>query len=181
MACSIPHSNDEIQALVEKQIDEDMVHQKAILNLALQFDNACTTKEDLRKAYEKCNHIPQESHALIDTFLKEVFPSSSQTHEIGDVYLTAKELHQLHLDELSLKRNTRRNKQWMKRHGREKISKNKADDDEYFWNLSDENYSDYEMDSNFTNENDPWEYSLDIDDSDLHLTLFCVPTSKHTI
>ncbi|GJT11434.1 hypothetical protein Tco_0858476 [Tanacetum coccineum] len=48
-----------------------MVHQKAILDLALQFDNACTTKEDLRKAYEKCNHIPQESRALIDTFLKE--------------------------------------------------------------------------------------------------------------
>ncbi|GJX42146.1 hypothetical protein Tco_0257136 [Tanacetum coccineum] len=71
MACSIPHSDDEIQALVQKQIDEDMVHQKAILDLALLFDNACTTKEDLRKAYEKCNHIPQESHALIDTFLKE--------------------------------------------------------------------------------------------------------------
>ncbi|GKA31664.1 hypothetical protein Tco_0717969 [Tanacetum coccineum] len=71
MACSIPHSDDEIQALVQKQIDEDMVHQKAILDLALQFDNACTTKKDLRKAYEKCNHIPQESRALIDTFLKE--------------------------------------------------------------------------------------------------------------
>ncbi|GJY50011.1 transposase, MuDR, MULE transposase domain protein [Tanacetum coccineum] len=27
------------------------------------------------------------------------------------------------------------------------------------------------MDFNFTNENDPWEYSLDIDVSDLHLTL----------
>ncbi|GJU11118.1 hypothetical protein Tco_1133514 [Tanacetum coccineum] len=26
------------------------------------------------------------------------------------------------------------------------------------------------MDSNFTNKNDPWEYSLDIDDSNLHLT-----------
>ncbi|GJX21655.1 hypothetical protein Tco_0226100 [Tanacetum coccineum] len=26
------------------------------------------------------------------------------------------------------------------------------------------------MDSNFNNENEPWEYSLDIDDSDLHLT-----------
>ncbi|GJT65904.1 hypothetical protein Tco_1017384 [Tanacetum coccineum] len=26
------------------------------------------------------------------------------------------------------------------------------------------------MDSNFTNENDPWEYTLDIDDYDLHLT-----------
>ncbi|GJX30766.1 hypothetical protein Tco_0240621 [Tanacetum coccineum] len=27
------------------------------------------------------------------------------------------------------------------------------------------------MDSNFNNENDPWEFGLDIDDSDLHLTL----------
>ncbi|GJZ37550.1 Werner syndrome-like exonuclease [Tanacetum coccineum] len=71
MACLIPHSDDEIQALVQKQIDEYMVHQKAILDLVLQFDNACTTKEDLRKVYEKCNRIPQESRALIDTFLKE--------------------------------------------------------------------------------------------------------------
>nr|GEU80434.1 hypothetical protein [Tanacetum cinerariifolium] len=48
-----------------------MVHQKAILDLALKFDNACIAKDDLRKAYEKCNHIPQESRALINTFLKE--------------------------------------------------------------------------------------------------------------
>ncbi|GKE11077.1 hypothetical protein Tco_1414628, partial [Tanacetum coccineum] len=82
MVCSITHSDDEIQALVQKQIDEDMVHQKAILDLALQFDNACTTKEDLRKAYEKCNHIPQESRALIDTFLKE-----SWIHVYPDVAL----------------------------------------------------------------------------------------------
>ncbi|GKA88705.1 zinc finger, CCHC-type containing protein [Tanacetum coccineum] len=71
MACSVPHSDEEIQAFVQKEIDEDMVHQKAILDLALQFDNACTTKEDLRKAYKKCNDIPQESRGLIDTFLKE--------------------------------------------------------------------------------------------------------------
>nr|GEW81284.1 hypothetical protein [Tanacetum cinerariifolium] len=71
MACSVPHSDDKIQALIQKLIDEDMVHQKAILDLALQFDNAYTAKDDLRKAYEKCNHIPQDSRALIDTFLKE--------------------------------------------------------------------------------------------------------------
>ncbi|GJZ13379.1 hypothetical protein Tco_0548609 [Tanacetum coccineum] len=35
-----------------------MVSQKAILNLALQFDNACTAKDDLRKAYEKFRIIP---------------------------------------------------------------------------------------------------------------------------
>ncbi|GJX89928.1 hypothetical protein Tco_0343254 [Tanacetum coccineum] len=52
MACSVQHIDDEVEALVQKLIDEDMVHQKAILDLALQFDNACTAKDDLRKAYE---------------------------------------------------------------------------------------------------------------------------------
>nr|GFA90783.1 hypothetical protein [Tanacetum cinerariifolium] len=50
-----------IQALVQKLIDEDMIRQKAILDLALQFDSACTAKDGLRKAYEKCNDISQES------------------------------------------------------------------------------------------------------------------------
>ncbi|GJZ65230.1 hypothetical protein Tco_0621926 [Tanacetum coccineum] len=44
----------------------------------------------------------------------------------------------------------------------EKNWQKQADDDESFMEFG--------MDSNFTNENDPWEYSLDIDDSDLHLT-----------
>nr|GEU70604.1 hypothetical protein [Tanacetum cinerariifolium] len=46
---------------------------KARSDLALQFYNACTAKDDLRKAYEKCNDIPQERRALIDTFLKNGF------------------------------------------------------------------------------------------------------------
>ncbi|GJW18353.1 hypothetical protein Tco_0025789 [Tanacetum coccineum] len=167
-----------------KEIFED------ILDLALQFDNACTTKEDLRKAYEKCNHIPQESRVLIDTFLKEgpdkdyelnlsmyrkaaklekqmnaklawihekynhrsenhIGGSSSQTHEIGDVYLTAEELHQLHLDEKALKETPK--EQTMDEKAREeKIRQKQADDDESFMEFG--------------------EYSLDIDDSDLHLT-----------
>ncbi|GKF51200.1 hypothetical protein Tco_0147667, partial [Tanacetum coccineum] len=142
MACSISHSDDEIQALVQKQIDEDMVHQKAILDLVLQFDSACTTKEDLRKAYEKCNNISQESRALIDTFLKEgsdkdyelnlsLCGSSSQTHEIGDVYLTAEELHQLHLDEEAL-RETLEEQTMDEKAREEKIRQKQADDDEYF-------------------------------------------------
>ncbi|GJS25349.1 hypothetical protein Tco_0453981 [Tanacetum coccineum] len=112
MACSIPHNDDKIQALVKKQIDEDMVLQKAILDLALQFDNACTTKEDLRKPYEKCG-------------------SSSKTHEIGDVYLTAKELHQLHLDEEAL-RETLKEQTMNEKAREEKIRQKQADDDEYF-------------------------------------------------
>ncbi|GKF45202.1 hypothetical protein Tco_0131754 [Tanacetum coccineum] len=71
MASSLSHTIDEIKALVEKLIDEDIVRQKAIIELAVQFDNATTTKEDLRKAYEKCNDISQENRSLIDTFLKQ--------------------------------------------------------------------------------------------------------------
>ncbi|GJY05610.1 hypothetical protein Tco_0371550 [Tanacetum coccineum] len=112
MACSVPNNDDEIQALVQKQIDEDMVRQKAILDLALQFDNACTAKEDLRKAYEKCNDISQESRALIGTFLKE---GSDKDYELNlsmygnaakiEKQMNAKleELHQLHLDEEALR------------------------------------------------------------------------------
>nr|GEZ39270.1 hypothetical protein [Tanacetum cinerariifolium] len=71
MACSLSHTIDEIQALVYKLMDEDKARQNAIAELAMQFDNASTAKGDLRKAYEKCNDISQESRALIDTFLKE--------------------------------------------------------------------------------------------------------------
>ncbi|GKF16605.1 hypothetical protein Tco_0061523 [Tanacetum coccineum] len=71
MACSLSHTIDEMKAFIEKLIDEDVVYQKAIIELAVQFDNASTTKEDMKKAYEKCNDIPQENRALIDTFLKQ--------------------------------------------------------------------------------------------------------------
>ncbi|GJU68429.1 transposase, MuDR, MULE transposase domain protein [Tanacetum coccineum] len=169
MACSVSHTDDEIQALVQKLIDKDMVRQKAFLDLALQFDNACTAKDDLRKAYEKCNDISQESRALIDTFLKEgsdkdyelnfsmygkatkiekqmnaklvwlwekynyssqthMGGSSSQTHEIGDVYLTEKELHQLHLDEEAL-RETIEEEAKAEKEQEEKIRQKQADDE----------------------------------------------------
>ncbi|GJS25525.1 hypothetical protein Tco_0454157 [Tanacetum coccineum] len=35
MACSVPHTYDEIKAMVEKQIEEDKARQLAIMNLAL--------------------------------------------------------------------------------------------------------------------------------------------------
>ncbi|GKF13132.1 hypothetical protein Tco_0051058, partial [Tanacetum coccineum] len=69
MSGSLPHSIDEIQALVYKLMDD--ARQKAMMELAEQFDNACTAKDDTRKAYEKFKGIPQESRALIGTFLKE--------------------------------------------------------------------------------------------------------------
>ncbi|GJV59741.1 hypothetical protein Tco_1465841 [Tanacetum coccineum] len=71
MACSLPHTDSEVEALVQKLIDKDKGRQNAILDLALQFENSCKAKDDLRQACEKCNDISQESCALIDTFFKE--------------------------------------------------------------------------------------------------------------
>ncbi|GJW21897.1 transposase, MuDR, MULE transposase domain protein [Tanacetum coccineum] len=236
-----------------------MVRQKAILDLALQFDNACTAKDDLRKAYEKCNDIPQESRALIDAFLKEGYDknyelnlsmygkatkiekqmnaklvwllekynyrsqthiggSSSQTHKLCDVYLTEKEIHQLHLDEEAL-RETLEEQARDEKEQEEKIRQKQAEDEELMLEFGVKFDSEYEsvfifsnfkfqrllfqrllfrykypspsphfltqlliqlsqMDSNFNNENDPWEFSLDIDDSDLHLTPVLRPSNS---
>nr|GFA90915.1 hypothetical protein [Tanacetum cinerariifolium]GFA91623.1 hypothetical protein [Tanacetum cinerariifolium] len=71
MACSLPHTFDENQALVAKLIDEDIIRQKALMELAVQFENASAAKTDFRKAYEKCHDITHQSRALIDSFLKQ--------------------------------------------------------------------------------------------------------------
>ncbi|GKD34269.1 hypothetical protein Tco_1249778 [Tanacetum coccineum] len=70
MACSVPHTYDEIKSMVEKQIQEDRGRQLAIMNLGHQFDNAITAKDELRKAYEECRDIPLVQRALIENFLK---------------------------------------------------------------------------------------------------------------
>ncbi|GJV78157.1 hypothetical protein Tco_1509741 [Tanacetum coccineum] len=116
MACLVPHTDDEIQALVQKLIDEDMVRQKAILDLALQFNNACTTKDDLRKAYEKC-----------------------------DVYLTEKKLHQLHLDEEAL-RETLKEEARDEKEREEKIRQKQADDELFMLEFGVKYDSKYESD-----------------------------------
>ncbi|GKF35012.1 hypothetical protein Tco_0108212 [Tanacetum coccineum] len=67
----------------------------------------------------------------IENGVDHIGGSSSQTHEIGDVYLTAKELHQLHLDEEAL-RETLEEQTIDEKAREEKIRQKQADDDEYF-------------------------------------------------
>ncbi|GJY65918.1 hypothetical protein Tco_0468156 [Tanacetum coccineum] len=138
MACSLPHTDSEVEALVQKLIDEDKGRQNAILDLALQFENSCTTKDDLRNAYEKCNDISQESRALIDSFLKE---GSDKDYELNlsmyekaaklEKQMDAKELHQLHLNEEAL-REILEEKVIDEKAREEKIRQKQADDDEFF-------------------------------------------------
>ncbi|GJQ99830.1 hypothetical protein Tco_0522815 [Tanacetum coccineum] len=80
MACSLPHSDSEIKALVQRLINEDKGRQDVLLNLSFQFEDSYAVRDDLRKTYEKCNDISQESRALICTLLKE---SSEKDHEFS--------------------------------------------------------------------------------------------------
>ncbi|GKD10522.1 hypothetical protein Tco_1190207, partial [Tanacetum coccineum] len=80
MACSVLRAYDEIKAMVEKQIEEDKGRQISIMNLAVEYDNASTSKDDLWKAYEECNDISQEQRALIVTFLEETSDKDYEMH-----------------------------------------------------------------------------------------------------
>ncbi|GJV92099.1 hypothetical protein Tco_1539912 [Tanacetum coccineum] len=107
MACSLPHTDSEIEALVQRLINEDKGRQDALLELAFRFKDSCTVRDDLRKTYEKCNDISQESRALIYTLLKESSDKDRKLHL--SMYGKASqlerqmELHQLRMDEEALK------------------------------------------------------------------------------
>ncbi|GJV21759.1 hypothetical protein Tco_1370779 [Tanacetum coccineum] len=112
MACALPHTDSEVEALVQKLINEDKGRQDVLLNLAFQFEDSCAIRDDLRKTYERCNDISQESHALICTLLREsskndrklhlsMYRKSSQLQKQMDA--KSKEFHQLRMDEEAIK------------------------------------------------------------------------------
>ncbi|GJR08421.1 hypothetical protein Tco_0791073 [Tanacetum coccineum] len=149
MTCSLPHTDSEVEALVQRLINKDKGRQDALLDLAFRFEDSCAVRDDLRKAYEKCNDISRESRALIGTFLKE---SSEKDHKLhlsmyrkaaqlekqmgcsssqANCYLTEKELHQLRMDEEAL-RETLEEEAMNKKAQEEKFRQKQAEDDEFF-------------------------------------------------
>ncbi|GJY59949.1 hypothetical protein Tco_0459841 [Tanacetum coccineum] len=71
MACPLSHTIDEIQALVKKVIDEDIIRQKALMELAMQFDNASAhqqlllDEEALRETLEEQARAEKEWEEII--------------------------------------------------------------------------------------------------------------------
>ncbi|GJY45647.1 hypothetical protein Tco_0434710 [Tanacetum coccineum] len=108
MACLLPHTDFEIEALVQRLINEDKGRQDVLLNLAFQFEDSCTVTDNLRKTYEKCC-------------------SSSQT----DFPLAEKELHQLRMDEEVLKEMLEE-EAMNKKAQEEKIRQEQAENDAFF-------------------------------------------------
>ncbi|GJR85168.1 hypothetical protein Tco_0209179 [Tanacetum coccineum] len=161
MACALPHTDSEVEALVQRLIDEDKGRQDVLLNLAFQFEDSCAVRDDLRKSYEKCNDISQEKRALICTLLQESYEKDRKLHlsmygkaaqlekqmETKSAWfqekysgcsssqtafpLTEKELHQLRMDEEALKEMLEE-EAMNKTAQEEKIRQEQAENDAFF-------------------------------------------------
>nr|GFA93775.1 hypothetical protein [Tanacetum cinerariifolium] len=127
-----------------------MVRRKAILDLALQFDDACTAKGDLRKSYEKYEK------ALRETLEEEVGDEKEREEKIRQKQADDEEF-MLEFERLLF----RYKYPFTMVHFLTQL----------LIQLS-------QMDFNLNNENDPWELSLDIDDFDLRLTPVLRPSSS---
>ncbi|GJV17906.1 hypothetical protein Tco_1363229 [Tanacetum coccineum] len=78
MVCARDHARS--QVMVVSALETAVQPLDALLELAFQFKDSCAIRDDLRKAYEKCNDISQESRALICTFLKESSEKDRKLH-----------------------------------------------------------------------------------------------------
>ncbi|GKD40200.1 hypothetical protein Tco_1260407 [Tanacetum coccineum] len=149
MAYALPHTDFKVEALLQRLINEDKGRQDVLLNLAFQFEDSYAVRDDLRKAYEKCNDISQESRALISTLLKESFEKDRKLHLSMKKYsgrthrgigcsssqtncpLTEKELHQLRMDEEALKEMLEE-EAMNKKAQEERIRREQAENDAFF-------------------------------------------------
>ncbi|GJW98303.1 hypothetical protein Tco_0180111 [Tanacetum coccineum] len=140
MACALPHTDSEIEALVQKLINEDKGRQDVLLNLAFQFEDSCAeSSEKDRKLhlsmYRKVSQLQKQIDAKSAWFqekysgrtLKDIGCSSSQTN----CPLTEKEFHQLLMDEEALKEMLKE-EAMNKKSQEEKIRQEQAENDAFF-------------------------------------------------
>lgn len=71
MACSSPHTVEQINDSVEKLIQENTIRQEKIVELAEEFSKELSAKGDMQKAYKECKDIPPEKLVATDVFLKK--------------------------------------------------------------------------------------------------------------
>ncbi|GJZ98530.1 hypothetical protein Tco_0670983 [Tanacetum coccineum] len=133
MACSLPHTDSKIEALVQRLINEDKGRQDALLELAFRFEDSCAKvlkriASCIFLCYGKAAQLEKQMGAKL-AWLQEKY--SHRTREGIDCLssqancsLTEKELHQLRMDEEALKE-ALEEEAMNKRHKRRKLGKNK--------------------------------------------------------
>ncbi|GJX45523.1 hypothetical protein Tco_0262199 [Tanacetum coccineum] len=143
MACSLPHTDSEVEALVQKLINEDKGRQNALLELAFRFEDSCAVKEESSEKdrklhlsmYGKAAQLERQMGAKLAWFQEKyscrtrggIDCLSSQ----ANCPLTEKELHQLRMDEEAL-RETLEEEAMNKKAQEEKIRQEQAENNAFF-------------------------------------------------
>ncbi|GJV11462.1 hypothetical protein Tco_1353003 [Tanacetum coccineum] len=113
MACLLPHTVDEIHALVQKLIHKDSVRQKAMMEIHALVQQPYTTPNHDSKTHKGGSSSEQNTHK----------PTSSITHG----FLTEKEYQQLLQDEgvlrETLEEQVRAEKEWDGRIKKEEVER----------------------------------------------------------
>ncbi|GJR10908.1 hypothetical protein Tco_0793560 [Tanacetum coccineum] len=132
MACSLPHTDSEVEALVQRLINEDKGRQDALLDLAFRFEKDHKLHLSM---YRKATQLEKQIGVKL-AWLRE--KHSYRTREgIGclssqaNCYLTEKELHQLRMDEETL-RETLEEEAMNKKAQEDKFRQKQAEDDKFF-------------------------------------------------
>ncbi|GJZ07134.1 hypothetical protein Tco_0540927 [Tanacetum coccineum] len=73
MACSLPHTNSEIEALVQRLINEDKGHQDAVLELAFRFEDSCA---------KELHQLRMDEEALKEMLEEEAMNKKAQEEKI---------------------------------------------------------------------------------------------------
>ncbi|GKB21624.1 hypothetical protein Tco_0855547 [Tanacetum coccineum] len=149
MACSLPHTDFEIEALVQRLINKDKGRQDVLLDLAFQFEDSCAVREIctlLKECSEKDHKLHLSMYGKASQLQKQMDAKSAWSQEkysghthggIGcsssqtDFPLTEKELHQLHMDEKALKEMLEE-EAMNKKAQEEKIRQEQAENDAFF-------------------------------------------------
>lgn len=92
MACSSPHTVEQINDSVEKLIQENTIRQEKIVELAEEFSKELSAKGDMQKAYKECKDIPPEKLVATDVFLKKKKKSSKDYDIHNDLYKFASKI-----------------------------------------------------------------------------------------
>ncbi|GJR57426.1 hypothetical protein Tco_1499588 [Tanacetum coccineum] len=80
MACSLPHTDSEVEALVQRLINEDKGRQDVLLNLAFQFEDSCAAICPLTE--KELYQLRMDEGALKEMLEKEAMNKKAQEEKV---------------------------------------------------------------------------------------------------
>lgn len=82
MACRLPHTVEQMQKYIKKQVEkDDAARQQALVEVIKQFELAKALKQRLRQWYTYCKDISEERKVVIDQVLYDEYRQDDAVSE----------------------------------------------------------------------------------------------------